>query len=189
MSSPPDTALANAVAALRRGGVIACPTEAVWGLACDPFDQAAVARLLAIKHRDVTKGLLLVACDATQLDALVDWDALPTANRAAVLASWPGPHTWVLPALPAVPRWITGGHQGVALRVSAHTLLAALCRDFGGPLVSTSANLAGEPPARTRADLDPALLTAIDAVLPGDTGGLERPTAIRDACTGLALRD
>ncbi|MBJ6981702.1 Sua5/YciO/YrdC/YwlC family protein [Luteimonas sp. MC1572] len=189
MPSPPDTDLALAVATVRRGGVIACPTEAVWGLGCDPFDEAAVSRLLAIKHRDVAKGLILVASDPGQLDGLVDWDALPAANRAAVLASWPGPNTWVLPALPAVPRWITGDHDTVAVRVSAHPLLAALCRGVGRPLVSTSANAAGEPPARTLAELAPALLEAVDAVLPGDTGGLERPTTIRDARSGAALRD
>lgn len=189
MPSPPDTDLARAVAALRRGGVVACPTEAVWGLGCDPFDQAAVSRLLAIKRRDVAKGLILVAADAAQLDGLVDWMALPGENRASVLASWPGPHTWVLPALPAVPRWITGDHDSVAIRVSAHPLLAALCRGFGSPLVSTSANAAGEPPARTLDALAPALLAAVDAVVAGATGGLERPTAIRDARSGVALRD
>ncbi len=189
MPSSPDTDLALAVAAVRRGGVIACPTEAVWGLGCDPFNQAAVARLLAIKRRDVAKGLILVAADVGQLDGLIDWNALPAASRASVLASWPGPNTWVLPALPAVPRWITGDHDGVAVRVSAHPPLVALCRGFGRPLVSTSANVAGEPPARTLAELAPALCEAVDVVLAGDTGGLERPTPIRDARTGAALRD
>jgi len=175
--------------ALRRGGVIACPTEAVWGLGCDPFDQAAVMRLLAIKQREVAKGLLLVAAGTGQLDGLVDWAALPPDRRDAVLASWPGATTWVLPATARVPRWITGDHDGVAVRVTAHPQLAALCRGFGGPLVSTSANTAGEPPARGEAELDPGLRSAMDAILPGETGGLERPTPIRDARTGAGLRD
>lgn len=181
--------LRHAIAALRRGGIIACPTEAVWGLGCDPCNEAAVTRLLAIKHRDVAKGLLLVAADTAQLEGLVDWDALPADRHEAVRTSWPGANTWVLPATARVPRWITGEHSGVAVRVSGHPLVAALCRDFGGPLVSTSANLAGEPPARSEAELAPAVRERIDFVLPGETGGLERPTPIRDARTGIALRD
>lgn|SRR5690606_39526351 len=183
------TRLDAAVASLRGGGVIAYPTEAVWGLGCDPFDEAAVMRLLAIKRREIGKGLLLVAADPTQLEGLVDWKVLPGDRREAVLASWPGANTWVLPATARVPRWITGNHDGVAVRVSAHPLVAALCLGFGGPLVSTSANAAGEPPARSEAGLSAALRAAVDAVLPGATGGLERPTAIRDARTGAALRD
>jgi len=185
----PHPGLDAAVAALRRGGVIACPTEAVWGLGCDPFDEAAVMRLLAIKRREVAKGLLLVAADAAQLDRLVDWQALPRERREAVLASWPGASTWVVPAAARVPEWITGKHDGVAVRVSAHPLVQALCVAFGGALVSTSANAAGEPPARSEADLAPWLREAVDAVLPGQTGGLERPTPIRDARTGAMLRD
>ena len=182
------TQLDAAVASLRGGGVIACPTEAVWGLGCDPFDEAAVMRLLAIKQREVGKGLLLVAADVDQLDGLVDWDALEPGRREAVLASWPGANTWVLPATTRVPRWITGDHDGVAIRISDHPLVAALCRSFGGALVSTSANVAGEAPARREADLAPSLRAAIDALLPGETGGLDRPTPIRDARSGAVLR-
>ena len=178
-----------AVAALRRGGVIAYPTEAVWGLGCDPFDEAAVMRLLALKQRDAGKGLILVAADARQLDGLVDWGALPDARRREVLASWPGPHTWVVPATERTPRWITGDHAGVAVRVSAHPGVVRLCRAFGGPLVSTSANPAAAPPPRTLAEADATLFAALDAVLAGDTGGLERPTPIRDARSGAGLRD
>lgn len=184
-----DPHLAAAVAALRHGGVVACPTEAVWGLGCDPSSEAAVMRLLAIKQRDVAKGLLLVAADVAQLDGLVDWTALSPDQRAAVLASWPGANTWILPATSRVPRWITGAHDGIAVRVTAHPIVRALCLAFGGPLVSTSANASGEPPARTEAGLPEALRHAVDALLPGETGGLDRPTPIRDARTGATLRD
>src|SRR5688572_25705866 len=137
--------LENAARAIRDGGVIAYPTEAVWGLGCDPFDEAAVARLLAIKQRDVAKGLILVAGERAQFDDLLDWSTLPAERLAAVEASWPGPNTWIVPATARVPRWITGAHHGVAVRVSAHPLVAALCGKLGGPLVSTSANRAGAP--------------------------------------------
>jgi L-threonylcarbamoyladenylate synthase len=178
-----------AVAALRRGGVIAYPTEAVWGLGCDPFDQAAVTRLLALKQREVAKGLILVAADVAQFDDFADWGALTDAQRDTVLTSWPGPHTWIVPATTRAPRWITGDHDGIALRVSAHPLVIALCNGFGGAIVSTSANRAGAPPPRTLDEFDPGLRNAVDAIVAGETSGLSRPTPIRDARSGAALRD
>src|SRR5690606_7039549 len=98
-------------------------------------------------------------------------------------------HTWVLPASQHAPAWVTGDHASLAVRISAHPLVARLCQAWEAPLVSTSANLAGQPPARTREALDPALLQAIDGVLDGDTGGLAQPTPIRVALTGEVLRD
>jgi L-threonylcarbamoyladenylate synthase len=105
-----------------------------------------------------------------------------------VRASWPGPHTWVLPCPPKVPAWLRGEHATIALRISAHKRVVALCNAFGGPIVSTSANLAGREPARAIEELDPALLEQIDGVLEGLTGGLETPTPIRDALSGTVLR-
>ncbi|MGN6512623.1 MAG: L-threonylcarbamoyladenylate synthase [Lysobacteraceae bacterium] len=185
---PPSLSPADAAVRLRQGGVIAYPTEAVWGLGCDPFDEAAVLRLLAIKQRPVDKGLILVAGTLDQFDALLDWERLPTDRREAVHASWPGPHTWIVPATGRVPPWITGAHAGVAVRVSAHPVVAALCAAFGGPLVSTSANLAGAPPAFSRAALEPAVVALCDGVCEGETGGLSAPTAIVDAASGTRLR-
>ena len=178
----------EAADALRRGGVIAYPTEAVWGVGCDPFDETAVLRLLAIKQRPVDKGVILIAASRLQFGDLLDWDALTQAQRDAVFASWPGPNTWIIPTTPRVPRWITGSHDGVAVRVSAHPDVVALCEAFGGPLVSTSANLAGEPPAFTRDALDPRVVERLDGVASGETGGLASPTAIRDARTGAQIR-
>jgi L-threonylcarbamoyladenylate synthase len=178
----------EAAAILHQGGVVAYPTEAVWGLGCDPSDEAAVMRLLALKQRPVDKGLILVAATLEQFHGLLDWDALPTDRSEAVFASWAGPHTWIVPTSGRVPHWITGAHDGVAVRVSAHPQVVALCNAFGGPLVSTSANLAGALPPTTLAALDPALRAALDGIVAGDTGGLERPTGIRDARSGALLR-
>jgi L-threonylcarbamoyladenylate synthase len=178
----------HAIAILKQGGVIAYPTEAVWGLGCDPFDEGAVQRLLAIKQRAVEKGLILVAGSLEQLEDLVEVASLPPSRRDELLASWPGPHTWIMPATARVPRWITGTHDGVAVRVSAHPVVVALCAAFGGPLVSTSANPAGVSPPRTLQALDPGLRAAIDAIVEGDTGTLARPTPIRDARSGAELR-
>ena len=180
--------IAPAAALLRRGGVIAYPTEAVWGLGCDPRNEAAVLRLLQIKQRDIGKGLILIAAQVEDLKPYVDFGALPEDALAGVLATWPGPHTWIVPADAGTPRWLTGDHDGIAVRVSAHPTVIALCRAFGGALVSTSANPAGAPPPVAMTDFDPGLLQAIDGVIEGDTGSLERPTPIRDARTGQVLR-
>ena len=182
-------AIADAVARLRGGGLVAYPTEGVWGLGCDPFDQAAVLRLLALKQRPVDKGLILVASQLEPLRRWLDLTALPAQRLAAVLDSWPGPNTWVMPAAADAPAWISGGRSSIAVRISAHPLVAALCEAFAAPLVSTSANPGGQPPAYSRAELDPTLLEAIDAVLAGETGGLARPTPIRNALDGSVLRD
>ena len=180
--------IADAADALKHGGVIAYPTEAVWGLGCDPSDEAATLRLLAIKQREVGKGLILIAADADQLAPFADLAALPRERRDAVLATWPGPHTWIVPAMRAAPRWITGEHDGIAVRVSAHPVVVALCRAFDGTLVSTSANPAGVSPPTSLDAFDAGLLAAVDGVVAGATGGLERPTDIRDARTGDVLR-
>src|SRR5690554_4205676 len=102
---PRDTAEA-AAGVLRGGGIVAHPTEAVWGLACDPASEEATLRLLALKRRPVDKGLILLASSAGQLDGLVDWESLPAGRVGEILDSWPGPHTWIVPASAAVPTWI-----------------------------------------------------------------------------------
>ena len=179
---------AAAAGTLREGGIVAYPTEAVWGLGCDPRDEAATLRLLALKQREVDKGLILIAADEAQLAPFVDFGALDESQRAMLRATWPGPNTWIVPASPAAPRWITGAHDGIAVRVTAHPGVIALCAAFGGAIVSTSANRAGMPAAGAFAALDPAVLAGVDGVLEGETGGLERPSAIRDARTGAVLR-
>jgi len=179
---------AQAADVLRRGGVVAYPTEAVWGLGCDPFDEAAVMRLLALKQRPVDKGLILIAGALEQFDGLLDWQALPNDRAEAMFATWPGPHTWIVPTTGRVPHWITGAHDGVAARVSAHPDVIALCEAFGGPLVSTSANPSGAPPPKSLDAFDPRLRDRIEAVVDGHTGGLASPTPIRDARSGEVLR-
>ena len=180
--------LQNVVPALRAGSVIAYPTEAVWGLGCDPGNETAVMKLLALKQRPVEKGMILIAADVAQLQGWVRLDALAADRRQAVLDSWPGANTWIVPAGPLAPRWITGEHSGIAVRVSAHPVVVALCEGFGGALVSTSANIATLPSPRTRTELDLRIVEGFDAVAPGETGGLLHATPIRDARDGRSLR-
>lgn len=183
MSSPLH--LQRAAKALRQGSIVACPTESVWGLSADPLNSAAVQQLLAVKQRPVEKGLILVASCLEDLALYIEAPGRKALQRAT--ATWPGPHTWVFPASPQAPGWITGSHPSVAVRVTAHPVLAQLCKAFGGALVSTSANRSGQPPCRDVAQLrlrfGPQLLA-----IPGATGGLAQPTPIREVATGNILR-
>ena len=176
--------LREAARIIHQGGVVACPTEAVYGLSCDPLNPRAVMRLLRLKQRPVEKGLILLASDIQQLRpfALLEGEWM-----AEVRASWPGPVTWLLPARPALPSWINGGRDTVACRVSAHPAAVALCVAAGHALVSTSANLAGRPPARSPLQVR-LRCPGTDAILHGRLGELRQPTPIRDPRSGETHR-
>ncbi|MES1935393.1 L-threonylcarbamoyladenylate synthase [Salinisphaera hydrothermalis] len=178
--------LRHAARTLADGGIVAHATEGVWGLAADAYDADAVCRVLAAKQRDVSRGLIVVAADAAQLAPLVD-PAADTAWRRAVEA-WPGAVTWLLPARADAPRWLTGGQPTIALRETAHGLTRALCHAFGGPIVSTSANVTGCPPVTSTWRARARFGDRVDMVLGGrlDTPG--RASTIRDACTNEVIR-
>ena len=118
-----------AVRVIRQGGVIAYPTEAVYGLGCSPYYFHAVARILRLKKRSVSKGLILVGSDITQFEEWADFEKIK--DFSPILASWPGPVTWILPAKTGVPIWLTGGKSGIAIRVSAHPVVHSLCGRAG----------------------------------------------------------
>lgn len=188
MPLPPSAHhLRAAVNALRQGGVIACPTEAVWGLSCDPANEDAVERLLALKSRPVEKGLIVVAADQAQLECLLS--GLSPEHRQTLSDSWPGPATWLLPHRGLMPDWVTGMHSTVAVRVSRHPVVSQLCAAWGGPLVSTSANPAGARPAREAYQVRRYFGDRLDYVLPGRVGAAARPTVIRDLFSGQIIRD
>lgn len=178
--------LEQAARCLAGGGIVAYPTEAVYGLGCDPFALDTVLRLLHIKQRPPGMGLILIGARYEHVEPFIG--AIDRAKLARVRRSWPGPHTWLLPASPLVPPWIRGDHASVALRVTAHPLAAALCDAFGGALVSTSANRHRQSPARTALDIRLQLGDEVDFVVSGETGGMPRPTAIRDALSGRVVR-
>ena len=180
--------VARCTRALKAGGVVAYPTEAVYGLGCDPHDRAAFARIFELKQRPPTQGVLLIGADFDQLKPYIDLERVPDPVLQQVRASWPGPHTWIFPRAASVPPWVAGAHAGIALRVTAHAPAADLCRAFGGALVSTSANRHGELPARDAAAVRAAFGDALDAVLDAPVGGASRPTSIRDALTGAIIR-
>lgn len=178
--------LAMAERHLRRGGIIAYPTEGVFGLGCDPLSHAAIERLLALKGRSAGKGFILIAADFTQIEPYL---RLETAElRARLAATWPGPVTWVAPAAEWVPNWLSGGRKTIAVRVTAHPVAAALCRQFGGPLVSTSANRTGKRPARTPLAVRKHFSRDEVLLISGRVGGSGGPTAIYEALSGKRLR-
>ncbi|MBK1722797.1 Sua5/YciO/YrdC/YwlC family protein [Thiocystis violacea] len=186
MSIAPPHRLRLAARALRRGGVIAYPTEAVYGLGCDPWSQPAVMRLLSIKQRPVSKGLILLASKLEQLLPFVE--LIPGDRMDEIASSWPGPNTWLLPARPGTPRWLTGRFDTLAVRVTAHPLACALCDVYGGAIVSTSANRARRPPARSSLEVRLGLGAQLDDILVGQCIGASRPSTIRDGRTGRVLR-
>lgn len=188
MPIPPSAhSLQIARRALLGGEVIACPTEAVWGLSCDPENEDAVEYLLALKSRPVSKGLILVAHGMAQLDFLLT--GFSGELLGTLSASWPGPSTWLVPHRGRVPGWITGEHDTVAVRVSAHPVVSALCAAWGGPLVSTSANPAGALPARQAWQVRRYFGDSLGYIMPGATGSARQPTTIRDLISGQIIRD
>jgi len=176
----------QAVRQIAAGGIIAYPTETVYGLGCDPFNGAAVLQLLALKQRNIDQGLILVGSHFGQLEALLL--PLDPAVRERVASPADTPVTWVLPCLPDTPVWLRGRHSSLAVRITTHPLAAALCDAWGGPLVSTSANVHGRHPASTALAVRLAFNNRLDYILHGATGSGNRPSEIRDGLSGAILR-
>lgn len=187
MISEQTSAFTPIIQALNNQQVIAYPTEAVFGLGCDPDSESAVRALLDLKQRPWEKGLILIAADYVQLASYIDDSVLSQQQRAAIFASWPGPVTWVIPANAQTPELLTGRFNSLAVRVSDHPLVQQLCRQFGKPLVSTSANLSGQEPCRTVAEVRQQFGESFP-VLVGNVGGRLNPSEIRDALTGEQIR-
>jgi len=172
---------------LHQGKLIAYPTEAVWGIGCDPAKQSAVLRILKLKQRPLDKGLILVASNMDQLGGLLD--DLNQSQIAQLENSWPGPTTWLIPDLAnQYPPWIKGKHTSVAVRVSAHPVIQELCRIFASPIVSTSANSSGQAEIRSRLVLEEQFADSIDYIVQGELGAETKPTQIRDLNSGRIIR-
>lgn len=170
---------------LQRGGLIAYPTESCYGLGCDPRNRRAVGRVLALKRRSVSKGLILIASRMRQLRPYLATLSLVQSNH--VRAMWPGPNTWLVPAARDCPAWLRGRHDAIAVRVTAHRGAARLCELAGMALVSTSANLSGGKPAKTAAECRRQFGSRV-LVIPGRIGARRRPSTIRDLVTGQIIR-
>lgn len=178
-------AIRQAVLTLNAGGLIAYPTESVYGLGALPSDRTAVTRLLKLKQRSVRKGLILITDRYERVARYLR--PLSLRDWGHIESSWPGPITWLLPVRPHTPFWLRGAHDTLAVRVTDHPLAAALCRAAGSAIVSTSANPSGLAPARDAREVARHFPRGIDYLLCGATGGRARPSEIR-ALDGTVVR-
>ena len=177
---------ATAADRLRAGQVIAYPTEAVFGLGCDPTNETAVRKLLALKGRHESAGLVLIASDFSQL---LPWVAeAPASSKEKAMQTWPGPVTWLFPRADNVPNYVAGEHKTIAVRITAHQPSRDLCDAFGSALISTSANHTSAAPARSAGEVDNYFGQSLGGILAGPLGDGSKPSEIRDLLTGTIIR-
>jgi L-threonylcarbamoyladenylate synthase len=173
---------------MHQGGVIAYPTEAVWGLGCDPFNALAVSTLLSLKKRSPDKGLILIGSHIDQFNFILK--GLNNSQIETMLKTWPGPVSWIVPINEHIPYWISGDHPGVAIRVSNHPIVKALCDIYGGPIVSTSANTQSHRAAKTKWQVKRYFKnnSALDFITQGVVGKRDKPSQIFDLLTQAVIR-
>lgn len=173
-----DPGIVRTADRIRSGGVVAYPTETVYGLGADPFDPVAFERIFSLKGREAEKGLILLIRGRRDLDTLVA--DVPQEAEVLMDAFWPGPLTLVFHASPSLPDHLLGFTSTIALRVSDAPIASALLRLVGGPITSTSANLSGQPPARSAGEALDALGGDVDLILDGGTAPDSRPSTLVD---------
>ena len=171
----------------QKGKIFAYPTEAVFGLGCDPLNEKAVQQLLELKLRPVEKGLILVADSYDRAKDYIDESRLEPTILNDILESWPGFVTWLVPRSAIVPDWISGGSELVAVRVSDHPVVKSLCENLESVLVSTSANVSGQEAIKDRNELQTVFGKKVEYI-EGELGGEEKPSMIRHALTGKIIR-
>jgi len=177
----------QAISELCQGKLIAYPTEAVWGLGCDPYNEEAFQALLDLKGRAVEKGVILVVGNFAQLEPLLA-ESINEQQRQLLQQATEKPTTWLVPFnSKMVPHWISGKHTTVAVRISAHPIVKALCEGLGKPIVSTSANPQGEAPARNAEQVAHYFQEKV-VVCPGQTAGSLQPSTIIDLLSGAIIR-
>lgn len=179
---------ASIIDVFHQGGIIAYPTEAVFGLGCDPDNEQAIKKLLALKKRSKAKGLILLAANYSQVLPYIDDSLIPQDKRYAILSRWPGHVTQILPANKNISPLISGDFDTVAIRISNHPDIVKLCQQTGKPIISTSANLSGEPTANTWQEVLQQFPTQLDYILKGQTLGLKKPSTIINAFSGAVIR-
>ena len=171
---------------IKAGGVIAYPTEGVFGLGCDPANEAAIDALLSIKNRDVAKGFILLAANRQQLSPFID--SLNADIEQKLNHTWPGPVTWILPCNATAPVIITGNKPTIATRVTRHKVASDLCKQCNSAIISTSANISGEPACTTAQQVQEVFSDQLSYILDYEVGNLVGPTPIFDGLTGNQLR-
>ena len=176
--SPQRDALHEAAKWIRAGGVVAIPTDTLYGLAADPFSAEAVARVFAVKGRSAARALPLIAADVEQVTAHIG--SLPLAGERLAQRFWPGPLTLVVAALPGLARDVSGGTGRVAVRVPAHAVARAICCAVGCPLTATSANISGRPATAEADQVERMLGDGVDLLIDAGRTPGGNPSTIVD---------
>jgi L-threonylcarbamoyladenylate synthase len=184
-TEPEPALLDRAAAVIREGGLVALPTDTLYGLAADPFNAAAVRRVFLVKGRTLERALPLVAADVSQIVSQLG--SLPPIAIALAGRFWPGPLTILLPASGALAPEVTGGTDRVGVRVPAHAVARGLCRACRSVLTATSANLSGRPASNDPDDVARSLGAALDILLDAGTAPGGPSSTIVDV-TGVELR-
>ncbi|GHE96460.1 L-threonylcarbamoyladenylate synthase [Thalassotalea profundi] len=172
----------------QQGGIIAYPTEAVFGLGCDPDNQQAIERLLSVKNRPKTKGLILLAANYAQLQPYIDDSAFTVEQRKLILSRWPNGITQLIKKQSNTSSLISGEFNTIAVRITSQPDVVALCNSVNKPIISTSANLSGQPPAKTWQEVETNLANKVDFIIKGQTLGYSSPSSIINAISGETIR-
>jgi len=170
---------------IRQQGVIAYPTESVYGLGCDPLSQKAVERILQLKQRPVEKGLIIIAANLKQLLPYIDISDAETRQ----IEAYKKPMTWLVKKSELTPAWVTGNHSKVAIRICQHPQVIEICNLLQHPIVSTSANPAGATPANSALKAMQYFSDRVDSYIFGSTGKLNKPTPITDLQSSSIIRN
>lgn len=171
---------------IARGQLIAYPTEAVYGIGCDPQNLSAIQAVLELKARDKSKGFIIIAANLAQLSPYIQ---PPTdAEKQQLDTAWPGPVTFVVRAKPQLPSILTGGRDTLAVRVSSHPVVKQLCTACGHALISTSANLSAKPALTTAEQVSEVFGSSLAGVVDGSLGNLTSATPIYSLASGHQLR-
>lgn len=180
--------LKKAVAALKNNELVAYPTEGVYGLGCRLNALDTIERLIKLKQRPREAGFVVIGGSYQQLSALMSSTLHEDAQRR-LQESWPGPVTFIVPASKRLPWLVNGGRRTVALRQTAHPVAKALCKTLGEPIISTSANIHDQTPARSAKEVTAMFGDHVDYILKGPIGSLSGPTEIRDLWSNDIIRE
>ncbi|HEY7677395.1 MAG TPA: L-threonylcarbamoyladenylate synthase [Candidatus Methylomirabilis sp.] len=178
--TPDPAALAEAVGALRSGGLVAFPTETLYALGADPFHPGALERVFAAKGREAAKAVSLLLARAGMVDSLAA--PLPPLARDLMERFWPGPLTLIVRAIGGLPPGLAASGGGIGLRVPRNAVALALLGAFGGPLVGTSANRAGGPDPRDAGAVLRQVGPSLALLLDGGLTPIGSPSSVVD-CT------
>lgn len=188
MSTIFTDSIEQAASVIASGGVIVCPSEGVYGISCSVFNEAAVKRIIAVKHRSSTKGLIIVDSSLEYLREYLDESRVDARAMALMDGMWPGPHTFVVPVVDEFKNAAVRDDHTAGVRISAFRPFAEICSKAKTPIVSTSANISGENATSDLESIDPRITDNVDLVLTLPCGGLSASTSIYNILTHTLIR-